>query len=324
MTGRLETKIKTENKIILKLENANSNLQEYYYYMDAEGKSHKTKKLYIDYILSFLKNIDKTENEITSLDVNKYISSLAKGEKPQSCLATLWYALKGYFTFLYNKELIDVNIMKACPKPKRKPSNEVNRTFLNTEEIEILINNVKNGVGNSRAKARQSTYVERDLAIIMVFIHTGIRLTALTEINIDDVDLENNSIKITDKRNKTSNYYMSDTLRMYISDWLIKREELIRDTNVKALFISNQSSRMSINAVSKLVKKYTNGIKEKPLSPHKLRASFATNLYNATGDIQLVQQAMNHSNVSTTQLYVQSSDRNKQKAAEVMENLFSF
>lgn len=324
MTGRLENKIKLENKILHKLENKDSNLQEYYYYMDAQGKSHRTKETYINYILAFLNYIDKDLNNITSLDVNKYISSLAKSEKPQSHLVTLWYALKGYFNFLYNKEIISTDIMKTCPKPKRKPSHEVNRTFLNTDEIGILINNVKNGVGNDRAKAYQCTYVERDLAIIMLFIHTGIRLTALTEINLDDVDFENNIIKVTDKRNKTSNYYMGDTLRMYMNDWIIRRSEILNNEQCNALFISNQKTRISANTVSELVKKYTTGIKEKPLTPHKLRASFATNLYNATGDIQLVQQAMNHSNVSTTQLYVQSSDRNKQKAAEVMENLFDF
>ena len=324
MTGRLENKLKTEEKILRKLEHCDSNLQEYYYYMDAQGKSHKTKNNYICYILAFLKTINKEINNITSLDVNKYITSLATSEKPQSYLVTMWYALKGYFEFLYNNNIISNNIMNACPRPKRKPSYEVERTFLEPHEIKQLIENVKNGVGNNLSKARQFTYIERDLAIIMMFIHTGIRLTALTEINVEDVDFENETIKVTDKRNKTSNFYMNDTLRAYMSDWLIRRKELLGDSEINALFISNRNSRITANTVSELVKKYTTGIKEKPLTPHKLRASFATNLYNATGDIQLVQQAMNHSNVSTTQLYVQSSDRNKQKAADVMENLFNF
>ena len=55
MTGRLENKLKTEEKILRKLEHCDSNLQEYYYYMDAQGKSHKTKNNYICYILAFLR-----------------------------------------------------------------------------------------------------------------------------------------------------------------------------------------------------------------------------------------------------------------------------
>lgn len=323
MTGRMENKLKTEDKTLRKLENADSSLQEYYYYMDAQGKSHKTKLNYIIYILAFLNAIDKELNNITSLDVNKYISSLSTSEKPQSYLVTIWYALKGYFQFLYDKQIISTDVMKTCPKPKRKPSYEVERTFLNTDEIKILIDNVKKGVGSNRSKAYQNTYVERDLAIIMLFIYTGIRLTALTEINVDDLDFKNGTIRVTDKRNKTSHYYMTDTLRMYLSDWIIRRRELLDGDKLDALFISNRKQRINSASVSELVKKYTTGIKEKPLTPHKLRASFATNLYNTTGDIQLVQQAMNHTNVSTTQLYVQSSDRNKQRAADVMEDLFN-
>ena len=324
MTGRMENKLKTENKILNKLEHCNKHLKNYYYYMDAEGKSHKTKDLYICYIDCFLRAVNKEVKCIESVDVNKYITSLIKSEKPQTYLVTIWYALKSFFSFLLNNNIISEDIMKGCPRPKRKSSNDIKRVYLNPEELKQLIENVKNGVGSERSKAYQHTYVERDLAIIMTFINTGIRVTALTEINIEDVDLENSIIKVTDKRNKTTDFPMNDTLRMYIEDWIIRRKELFGEDCPNALFLSNQRNRMSTNSVTKLVKKYTTGIKDKPISPHKLRASFATNLYEATGDIQLVQEAMNHTDVSTTQLYVQSSDRNRKRASSAIETIMNF
>lgn len=105
MTGRLENKLKTEEKILRKLEHYDSNLQEYYYYMDAQGKSHKTKNNYICYILAFLKKINKEINNITSLDVNKYITSLSNSEKPQ--VRKQLYALACGFYYAYVSVCID-------------------------------------------------------------------------------------------------------------------------------------------------------------------------------------------------------------------------
>ena len=224
-----------------------------------------------------------------------------------------------HFTFIISND-----IMKSCPRPKRKSSNDVKRVYLNPDELKQLINNVRNGVGTDRSKAYQESYLERDLAIVMTFINLGIRVTALTEINVEDVDLENNIIKVTDKRNKTTDFPMNDTLRLYIEDWLIRRKEMFGEDCSNALFLSNQRKRMTSNTVNYLIKKYTTGIKDKPISPHKLRASFATNLYEATGDIQLVQEAMNHTDVSTTQLYVQSSDRNRKRASSAIETIMNF
>ena len=324
MTGRMENKLKTENKILNKLEHCNKHLKNYYYYMDAEGKSHKTKDLYICYIDCFLRAVNKEVEDIESIDINKYITSLITSEKPQNYLVTVWYALKSFFNYLLNSDIISEDIMKGCPRPKRKSSNEVDRVYLNPDELKQLIENVKHGVGTDKAKAYQEGFVERDMAIMMTFINLGIRLTALIEINVEDVDLENSILKVTDKRNKTTNFPMNDTLRLYIEDWLIKRKEIADDTTSNALFLSSRKERMSANTVRSLVKKYTTGIKDKPISPHKLRASFATNLYEATGDIQLVQEAMNHTDVSTTQLYVQSSDRNRKRASSAIESIMNF
>lgn len=324
MTGRMENKLKTENKILNKLEHCNKHLKNYYYYMDAEGKSHKTKDLYICYIDCFLRAVNKEVEDIESIDINKYITSLITSEKPQNYLVTVWYALKSFFNYLLNSDIISEDIMKSCPRPKRKSSNDIERVYLNPDELKQLINNVKNGVGTDRSKAYQESYVERDLAIVMTFINLGIRVTALTEINVEDVDLENSIIKVTDKRNKTTDFPMNDTLRLYIEDWLIRRKEMFGEDCSNALFLSNQRKRMTSNTVNYLIKKYTTGIKDKPISPHKLRASFATNLYEATGDIQLVQEAMNHTDVSTTQLYVQSSDRNRKRASSAIESIMNF
>ena len=67
--------------------------------------------------------------------------------------------------------------------------------------------------------------------------------------------------------------------------------------------------------------RYKDAVPGKHITPHKLRASFATNLYNQTGDIRLVQEAMNHAKIATTELYIQSDGRNRKKAADIMSQL---
>ena len=76
MTGRMENKLKTENKILNKLEHCNKHLKNYYYYMDAEGKSHKTKDLYICYIDCFLRAVNKEVEDIESIDINENINKI--------------------------------------------------------------------------------------------------------------------------------------------------------------------------------------------------------------------------------------------------------
>ena len=126
-------------------------------------------------------------------------------------------------------------------------------------------------------------------------MNTEIRCEALSEIDINDIDFNNKKIIITDKGNKTIEYVINDFLYKYLIEYYSIREKM--DIDTKALFVNNKGQRLTASGVAKVVNKFGSIFEEKynrKLTPHKIRASFATNLYNATGDIRLVQQAMNH------------------------------
>ena len=108
----------------------------------------------------------------------------------------------------------------------------------------------------------------------------------------------------------------------YVVQWLNKRTELLNGKKEDALFISNRRERMDYQSVYVLVKKYADNIKDKNITPHKLRASFGTALYDSTKDVYFVQKMMRHSSPKVTEQYIRGQeDGNSQKAADIMSKI---
>lgn len=313
MTGREESNEKTRRMIRHKLEKV-PELEGFFLDMDASGLEMKSCYVYINMVAHFLREVKLPPAEIKVQDVNQYIASLKKGDKPQTHLRTLWYCLNRYFGYLVRSGEVEENIMEKIVKPKSKPHREVQRTYLTPEEYKLLLHAAQND-GDSWQSARNT-------AIIRILIETGIRVSALTEINIADILASQHCIRITDKENKTTNFPISIEVMKDLVNWLYKRQETKgRRLHDPALFLSTRGNRISSDEVRKIFERYEGAVPDKHITPHKLRASFATNLYNETGDIRLVQEAMNHANIATTELYIQSDGSNRKKAANIISNL---
>ena len=106
---------------------------------------------------------------------------------------------------------------------------------------------------------------------MLIFMTTGVRKTALEEINIEDIDLDNNILYVTDKGHKRHEYYLNDKTIAAIKDWINDRYYLIGNDN-GALFISRDNKRMCGNSIAKLVNKYAYEALGYHISPHKLRS----------------------------------------------------
>ena len=117
---------------------------------------------------------------------------------------------------------------------------------------------------------------------------TGMRETALTEINVNDVDFANGTVKIIDKLHKTHVYKMNRAIREALENWIADREEKLAGQKIDALFISNQKKRVSAKCVVRIVSKYSLEGLGYSISPHKLRAAFCTILYGDTKDVEFV------------------------------------
>ena len=333
MNGRLEHQIKTENKMNDKIVNLPEYVKEWYAYMNGNGNAdYKTVELYLGYIINYLnynanKNIDIFH--IKTSDVSQYMSGLRTTVRrgkivatSNSYRATVWFALNSFFKFMEFNHYISENPMNNIQRASAtKDLDTIERTTLNPSELQEVINTVMNGVGSKGAKAKQKTWRSRDLAIVLLLIYTGIRVTALTEININDVDLENCVIRVTDKRDKTFDCIIPEELIPYLEEWKHKRYEFLNyDFFAEPFFISNHRTRITPRSVERLVDKYTSAA-GKRITPHKFRASYATNLYEQTKDIYFVQQCMGHSNIETTKRYINSGQNAKAEASRMMSGM---
>ena len=183
------------------------------------------------------------------------------------------------------------------------------------------------GVENGEILAgRAQKYSEntrlRDLAMLTLFLGTGIRVSECVGINLSDVDFSINGFLVTRKGGAQAILYfpeeVADVLKRYIAERM-KIETLPGEED--ALFLSLQRKRMGVRAVENMVKKYALRIAplKSRISPHKLRSTFGTNLYRETGDIYLVADVLGHSDVNTTRRHyaAMSEDRRRDAAKAV-------
>lgn len=156
----------------------------------------------------------------------------------------------------------------------------------------------------------------RNLAIIMLLLSTGVRVSELVGLDINDVDFKNSGIRIYRKGGKEETVYFSDDTREVLVSYIEERKqaESIKG-HENALFLSLQNRRISTRSVEDLIPKYARlaGIQKK-VTPHTLRRSYGTALYNATGDIYLVAGTLGHADVNTAKRhYVALEDEKKRK-----------
>lgn len=334
MKGRLEHSLQTENTIEKILDELPSVVTDYYY----EFKSGRQPKSCLEYIrkinkfLCFinqddLKNIDISN--ITRLDVSKFLDSISytidnNGSKKESSLSYrqgYHSILKSFFDYLYDNQYINENPLQRIKRPKGE--DYVHRIFLNEYELKDVLLAVETGAGNDRCVSRQYKWQNRDRVIMMLFIQTGIRETALSEINVEDIDFGTHTIKsIIEKGHKDKIFKMSSKLEGAMIEWIDTREKLLNGKEEDALFISSERKRISQRSLYEIVGKFTKEALGYSVSPHKLRAAFANLMLEKTnGNIYVVQQLLGHSRTDTTAKIYVKDNRNKYNdlAANIIE-----
>jgi integrase/recombinase XerC len=156
----------------------------------------------------------------------------------------------------------------------------------------------------------------RDTAIAYLLLSTGLRVSECAELDVDDIDLNNHCVRVVRKGGDEALVYFSDEAADYLERYLDERNNMsgLKDGE-KALFISSQKRRMSVRSIEIMIKKYAQrSVPMKHITPHKLRSTFATNLYNQTGDIYLVAETLGHKDVSTTkEHYANLSNKRKEE-----------
>lgn len=228
-------------------------------------------------------------------------------------------SIRAIFNFYLKREKIDKNVAAIvnAPKLRDKPI-----TRLESNETADLLDEVETG---KNLTDRQQQYHKktqlRDLAIVSLFLSTGIRVSELVGLNCSDINFELNGFLVTRKGGGQVILYFNEEMEQVLRDYMDERNQIYANKGHEdALFLSMQKRRITTRAVQNLVKKYTQtSVPLKKISPHKLRSTFGTMLYQETGDIYLVADVLGHRDVNTTKKhYAEQSDLNRRKAAKMI------
>ncbi len=272
---------------------------------DLEKLTRSDLTAYSEYLTYYVKN---EENELNARVVVNHELSI----KRKLC------AIRSFYDYLFKNQRIVSNVTELVPLPKvhEKPIIRLSR-----EEMTAMLEVSRTGERMSKNQQKyQKLTSKRDFALLSLFLGTGIRVSECVGMNLQDVDLENNAFLVTRKGGNQVILYFPPEVAEALADYMAERNGIeTLPGHEEALFLSLQRRRITQRAVQNLVKKYAASaapLKSK-ISPHKLRSTFATNLYNETGDIYLVADVLGHSSVDTTRKhYADMTDARRRMAAE--------
>ena len=229
-------------------------------------------------------------------------------------------ALRSFYAYYYKREMIETNPAVLVDVPK---IHEKSIIRLDADEVALLLDHIEHCgdtlTGQKRVFWEKNK--ERDLAIVTLLLGTGIRVSECVGLDIEDVDFKNNGIKVTRKGGNEMVVYFGLEVEKALKNYLEVRENITPlSGHEHALFYSAQKKRIGVQAIENLVKKYAREITTtKKITPHKLRSTYGTALYQETGDIYLVADVLGHRDVNTTKKHYAALDdaRRRQAATAV-------
>lgn len=230
-------------------------------------------------------------------------------------------AIKTMLKYFYKRQLITSNPGELVELAKIREKNIVR---LEPDEVSIMLDNIETG---DKLTKQQKNFNEktkiRDLALVTLLLGTGIRISECLGLNLEDVDLNNNAIRVVRKGGNEDILYFNDEVRNSLINYInIRSKTIALKGHEQALFLSMQNKRITARAVQNLVKKYAKTATPlKKITPHKLRSTYGTNLYNESGDIYLVATVLGHKDVNTTRKHYATIEEDKKRQAPNYINL---
>ena len=271
----------------------------------------KTVKAYRIDLTQFFSYVQSTEPEKETIE--QYITELHKKYK-QKTIKRKIASIKAFYSYLEEEELVEQNPFRKI-KVKFKETIILPR-IIPREEIEQLLNYIYASL--SSLSGIQYKHSLRDAAVIEVFFATGARVYEISNIRVENINLNSCLIRIMGKGRKEryiqiSNTAVLDILRKYYEE----NEPEIKKSGY--FFINNRGKRYTEQSIRLMLKKYTlkAGIQRK-ITPHMFRHSFATYLIEEGVDVSCVQQILGHSSIKTTQIYIHVAAK---KQADILREL---
>lgn len=265
-------------------------------------------------------------DDIKRVDIEEYLQYMSLYQKDGKDIsneergkARKLAALRSFYNYYFQNEMINTNPAALVPLPKLH-EKEIIR--LEPNEVAILLDQVEDGTKLTKKELEYHKKTKlRDVALLTLLLGTGIRVSECVGLDLSDVNFEVNGIKIRRKGGYEAVIYFGNEVETALLDYLEERNHIIpAEGHENALFLSLQNRRMAVRSVENLVKKYSSRVTTlKKITPHKLRSTYGTTLYQESGDIYLVADVLGHKDVNTTRKhYAAQADERRRKAATMV------
>jgi tyrosine recombinase XerC len=279
-------------------ESSKSYLKDFKVYLEAERNfSQHTVRAYNSDILAFLIWLDDFSVEtVNHAKIKEYLLFLQKFNYSRTTLSRKISAIRTFYRYLYRERIIDANPVNSVHAPKKSKNLP---KFLSNEEIEQILNNIK----------IDTPAGYRNRAIIELLYATGMRISELSNLNFDNLNLEENEITVLGKGNKERIVLVSNRAGEFLKKYInLVRNMIHENPNDGPVFINKTGYRLQPQSVRAVLKDIVKRIElPKIVTPHVFRHSFATKLLEKGADLRVVQELLGHASISNTQIYTHVS-----------------
>lgn len=288
-------------------ENSKRYLKEFCLYLEVEKNFSKhTIKAYHSDVLSFLIWLNEKEiAEVTYNTIRDYLLYIQQFNYSKTTTARKIASLRTFYRYLYREKITNSNPAIGVHSPKRGKSLP---EFLTEHEIEQVLNNIK----------METPAGYRNRTILELLYATGMRISELSSLNFENLNLDENEIKVFGKGAKERIVLVSSRAKNFMDNYIKTVRSLIfkeADPSPKSpVFINKTGYRLQPQSVRLAIKEVVEKIElPKHVTPHVFRHSFATKLLENGADLRVVQELLGHSSISNTQIYTHvSTERLKQ------------
>jgi len=239
--------------------------------------------------------------------IRGYLAHLTRRGLAKRSIARQLSAVRSFYKWMHRDERVDVNPARAVPTPRLPRTLPA---YLDRQQAEVLLQHAA-----TRAQSLEFTDV-RNLAMLELFYSSGLRLSELRGVDLTDLDLVSQQVKVRGKGRKERIVPVGDHAKQALRNYLVKRDVLLAKLAGSprarlargAVFLSERGARISARAVQHAMVGLMQAVSEgADLTTHSLRHTFATHLVDAGADLRAVQELLGHASISTTQIYTHTS-----------------
>ncbi|HEX7705473.1 MAG TPA: tyrosine recombinase XerC [Thermoanaerobaculia bacterium] len=233
---------------------------------------------------------------IDHLSVRAYLAHLARRKLSRASVARHLSALRTFFRYLVREGVVDANPARGVTTPKKEKHLPA---VMQTSDIALLL----------EQPDMETPLGIRDAAWLELLYASGLRISELVGVDLDDLELRSRLVKVRGKGSKERIVPFGSKAETALRAWLATRGDLLRDVEEQAVFLNYRGERITTRSIRRLFDGYLRGASLRAgISPHTMRHSFATHLLNAGADLRGIQELLGHASLSTTQKYTHLND----------------